>query len=124
MAVHIGKGQLLEVVKGLNPQVPDNAIGDFVVDVVHEPLGQGCNGNRRHHAGNHRQQPLEIHLALAHNIVHPLAGEDGDIQRQPHGEHRQHQGENHQPGVGADILENALHDLGIFRPLGDGFLIH
>jgi len=106
-------GEGLQVVEGLDPQVPDDAVGDLVVDVAHDPLGQGRDGDGDHDSRNHGQQGGEVHLPRPRDGVYPPARQYGDIEGQPHRQEGQHQGEGHQAAIGADIAKNAPQGPGV-----------
>ena len=79
MAVHIGEGQRLQVVEGLDPQVPDNPVGDLVVDVVHQPLGGGGDEDGDEDGGDDGHQAGKIDISFPDDVVDALPRQDRDI---------------------------------------------
>ena len=116
--VDVFQGQDLELAEGLVADVPHHPVGDAVVDQVHHPLGQG--GNAHHHGDLHQDlnNTGKIHLAGAHDQVHRIAGEDGNIQGARHRHRGQQDGEPHQRPIGPDVLQHLFQRaLAGFLPL-------
>ena len=114
MPVHIGQRKFFQVVEGLDPQIPDNPVGDLIVDMVHDPLGNSGDGHRDQNPRDHGQKPGEIHLVFPNDIIHAPPGEDGDIEGQPYRQGRQKKGEDHQRPVGTDVAKDPSESLSIF----------
>ena len=122
--VHVGQRQLLQTVECLDPQIPDDAVGDLVVDVVHDPLGGRCDSNGDRNGGNDCQESCEVHLPLPHDGVHAPARQDGHVERQRHGQNRQEEGQRHQAAVGTDIAEDAFDRPPVSAPAARCLLTH
>ena len=43
------------MIEGLDSKIPDDTVGDLVVDMVHDPLGHGSDGNGDQDATDDRQ---------------------------------------------------------------------
>ena len=107
VAVDVFQRQHLNLAESLIAHIADDLIGDLVVDDVHQPLRQRCDGHHNHHARQRGHHLIEVHLPRGHDEVDCVAHEDRDIKRQRHGNCRQQDRQHHKEAVARD----ALHDL-------------
>ena len=114
MGVQIAQGQDLQLAKGLLPHIPDDVIGNPVVEHIHQPLGK--SGAACYDADFQQQgtDAGKIHMSGCHNQINGPSDQDGQIKRHGHCSSGKQHGQDQQKPVSADILPH----------LGDGPLLY
>ena len=95
VGVHIVQGQHLQLAEGGAADIPHHPVGDPVVEQVHDPLAYS---RHCHHHAHFHQNPKDggqIHLAGAHNQVHRIPCQNGNVQAGGHRHRRQKNGQRH-----------------------------
>ena len=77
--IKIGKGQHLNMPEGFVPDVPGDAVGHVVVDLIHEPLRQRRHGGANRHVAQIAPHGGKIHPSGIDNAVNGISHQNGDI---------------------------------------------
>ena len=96
------------MVEGLRSDVLYHPVGDLVVDMVHEPLGKRRNDDHDRNFAKDRKQSVKIHIAGTQDQVDTLSHQDRRVKGGCHGHGSQDQGENYQPFVASNIVQDPL----------------
>ena len=114
LAVQIGQGEHLDLADGLGPDIPDGAVGQPVVDEVHNQGGQAGQGHQGDNPGKIPAYQGEVHPAGTYDAVDGPAKEHGYVQLQHHADAGQHDAKDQKNPVGVNDVQD------FFRLLGSG----
>ena len=79
LLIEIGKGQHLNMPEGFVPDVPGDAVGHVVVDLIHEPLRQRRHGGANRHVAQIAPHGGKIHPSGIDNAVNGISHQNRDI---------------------------------------------
>ena len=95
--------------KGVRADIPQDVIGDAIVERAHAPL---CDGGNPHRSADFEKYKLErgkIHFSRLYDTIHGVADENGNVERKAHRHDCQKQGCRKGKGVFPDVAEHLFH---------------
>ena len=99
----------MELVKGLHTEIPDNAVGDFIVDVVHDPLRGSCQTDTEDDFFQYQQKGGKIYPSLIDNHIHAVTDIDWHQKLERHRDNSQKKRENYQRKIRTNAEKNSVH---------------
>ena len=81
-------------------------VGDLVIDMVHQPLGQSRNGDHNCDFSKDCKQSYEIYIAGTQDQVYALSHQDRSIQRGCYRHSCQYQRQDYQPLIAANVIQD------------------
>ena len=67
------------MVKCLRSDILHHPVGDHVVDMVHQPLGNGSDGNHNCHFSKDSGQFCKIHMTCGNDTVHGITNQNRKV---------------------------------------------
>ena len=110
MRINIGERKLLDLVKGIVPDVPHNVIGHLVVAQVHQPLSKAGEHGADRYFDDDTDDSRKLHASRTDHKVHNFTGQLRNIQLQCHSHKGKCKRKPEENTIASEITQNLFDD--------------